>query len=138
MTNSLNRRGFLRQSVVAGATVAASLSIGNVSLAGNKQAKAQSLAKNGCTPEVRKALSGPWPSIPTPFTRNGDIDFDALRKHLDFMIEVGKAKAIVLTWGDSLFSILTDDEIAQLTKVVAQHVNKRAYIVAAEIGRAHV
>jgi 4-hydroxy-tetrahydrodipicolinate synthase len=84
----------------------------------------------GCPPEIRAALSGPWPTIRTPFTRQGEIDFNALRANIDFVIQA-KAKAVVLTWGDSLFSILTDDEIAQLTKVVVQHVNRRAFVVAA-------
>jgi 4-hydroxy-tetrahydrodipicolinate synthase len=87
-------------------------------------------AKQGCPAETRVALSGPWPSIATPFTRAGQIDFDALRGQLDFVIGA-KAKAVVLTWGDSLFSILTEDEIAQITKVVVQHVNRRAFVVAA-------
>ena len=78
------------------------------------------------------ALTGPWSSVRTPFTREGDIDFDALRGHLDFMIEEGKARAVVLTWGDSLYSVLTDDEIAEVTKVVVQHVNRRALVVAAD------
>ena len=97
-----------------------------------RTAGAESGTAGGCPPEVRAALSGPWPSISTPFTRQGVIDFDALYNYLDFLIEEGKAKAVVLTWGDSLYSLLTDDEIAQVTKVVAQHVNRRAYVVAAD------
>ena len=85
----------------------------------------------GCPPEIRAALSGPWPTLRTSFTQSGEIDYVALHKMIDFMIEEGKAKAVVLTWGDSLFSVLTDDEIAQLTKTVIRHVNKRAYVVAA-------
>lgn len=85
----------------------------------------------GCPPAVRAALSGPWPSISTPFTQQGEIDFDALRKQLDFLIAAG-AKAVVLTWGDSLYSILTEDEIAQVTKAVVQHVNRRTLVVAAD------
>ena len=83
-------------------------------------------------PEIRAALSGPWPSIRTFFTRQGEIDFDALRRHLDFLIGDAKATAIVLTWGDSLYSLLTDEEIAQVTKAVVEHVNKRAFVVAAD------
>lgn len=84
----------------------------------------------GCPAETRASLSGPWPSIRTPFTRDGQIDFDAIRRQLDFTIQA-KAKAVVLTWGDSLFSILSEDEIAEVTKVVVQHVNRRALVVAA-------
>jgi 4-hydroxy-tetrahydrodipicolinate synthase len=92
--------------------------------------EAKKAGTQGCPPEIRTALSGPWPSLRTPFTRRGEIDYDGLRSYLDFVIHAG-AKAVVLTWGDSLYSILTDDEIAQLTKAVVSHVNKRAFVVAA-------
>jgi len=85
-----------------------------------------------CPPEIRDALSGPWPSIATPFTRDDQIDFDTLRSYLDFLIEQSRARAVVLTWGDSLYSLLTDDEIAEVTKVVVQHVGGRAFVVAAD------
>ncbi len=86
---------------------------------------------SGCPPEIRTALSGPWPSIRTPFTEAGDIDFESLRNYLEFVIDAG-AKAVVLTWGDSLYSLLTDEEIAQLTETVVTHVRGRAFVVAAD------
>jgi len=84
----------------------------------------------GCPPELRAALTGPCPSISTPFDKDGGIDWDGLRRQLDYVIEAG-ARNVILTWGDSLFSLLTDDEIAEITKVVVEHVNKRAMVVAA-------
>ena len=84
----------------------------------------------GCPPEVREALSGPWPTIKTSFTKDGAIDKAALNRQVDFLLDA-KAKAIVLTWGDSLFSVLTDDEIAEVTRIVVERVNRRAYVVAA-------
>lgn len=151
ITSKTSRRNFLKGSAVAVGTVAAAgLSISEQALAGGDgelqlratgssdrqtgaaaEAKAGSATSRGCTPEIRAALSGPWPSIRTPFTRQGDIDFDGVRNYVDFVINAG-AKAVILTWGDSLYSLLTDDEIAQLTKVVVQHVNKRALVVAAD------
>ena len=41
----------------------------------------------GCTPGVRAALRGPWPTIRTPFTCGGEIDYPSLHKLVDFMIE---------------------------------------------------
>ena len=148
VASQASRRDFLKGST--GAVLAAGLSMGGGAIAAGEgesqlpatgssgrqagataKAKATSSAPRGCPPEIRAALSGPWPTIRTPFTQSGDIDYPSLYKMLDFMIEEGKAKAIVLTWGDSLFSILTDDEIAQLTKIVTQHVKNRAFVVAA-------
>jgi dihydrodipicolinate synthase/N-acetylneuraminate lyase len=120
-----SRRKFLKSSTLAlGATALGLTGSGTVWAAASKK-------QGNCPPEVREALSGPWPSISTPFTRHGEIDYPSLYKMLDFMIEEGKAKAVVLTGGDSLFSLLTDDEIARLTKEVSRHVKGRAYFVAA-------
>jgi len=104
----LSRRRFLESTAAAGLSAAAVSSL-----------VANDSSKQGCPPEVRRALSGPWPSIRTPFTRQGEIDYDAVRRNVDFVI-AAKAKAVVLTHGDSLFSVLSDEEIAQLTKVVVQ------------------
>lgn len=84
----------------------------------------------GCPAEIRASLSGPWPSLRTPFTRHGEIDWDGLRRNIDFVVQAN-ARAVVLTWGDSLFSVLSDDEIAEITKTAVQCVNRRALVVAA-------
>ena len=56
---------------------------------------------------VRAALTGPIASVRTPFDREGDIDFSALRRIIDFDIEAG-SKAVVLTAGDSHYFALSD------------------------------
>jgi len=83
-----------------------------------------------CPPELREALTGPCPSIRTPFERSGEIDWNGLCRQIDFVIGAG-AKNVILTWGNSLFSLLTDNEIAEVTKLIVEHVNKRAIVVAA-------
>lgn len=128
-----SRREFLRASTCAVGTALAAAwparcQDGDAARSG---ARLRAAGARGCPAEIRAALSGPWPTVRTPFTRQGQIDFAALRGHLDFLL-AAKAKAIVLTWGDSLFSLLTEDEIAQVTKEVAQHVRKRALVVAAD------
>lgn len=138
-----SRRGFLRASTtVAGLAAAGGFIGGNASTApaadaaGKKSSGRQRSVRpkrdfsDGCPADIRARLSGPWPSIRTPFTQSGEIDYTALRAQLDFAVDA-KAKAVVLTWGDSLFSILTDDEIAAVTKAVVEHIDGRAYVVAA-------
>ncbi len=83
-----------------------------------------------CPAELREALTGPCPSVRTPFDRGGQIDWPGLRRQIDYVISAG-AKNLVLTYGNSLFSLLTDDEIAEITKVVIEQVDKRALVVAA-------
>ncbi len=123
---SVQRRRFLTSSAAIASTLAF-----NVNRISAQETRASRAASQGCPPEIRAALSGPWPSIRTPFKRDGEIDYSALYKLLDFLIEQAKVRAVVLTWGDSLFSVLTDEEIAELTKAVVRHVNHRVFVVAA-------
>jgi 4-hydroxy-tetrahydrodipicolinate synthase len=127
------RRSFLKgAALAAGATAVGGLSARIVAAAPTKadESKPVSTRSGGCPPNIRQAFQGPCPSISTPFTSKGDMDFDALHKMLDFVIDA-KAKMVILTMGDSLFTILTDEDVANLTNAVCRHVNKRALVVAA-------
>src|SRR5688572_18631736 len=81
--------------------------------------------------QVRAALTGPIASIRTPFNRDGSIDFDGVRRVIDFHIQAG-CKASLLTAGDSHFHCLTDGEIAQVNRVVVEHTAGRALTVACD------
>lgn len=81
--------------------------------------------------EIRTALTCPVASVPTPFHQDGSIDHASLRNFIDFVI-AGGTKTILLTYGDSLYSVLTDDEVADVTTVVAEHTAGRALVVAAD------
>ena len=85
----------------------------------------------GCSEELREALDSSVPSIRTPFTVDGAVDYDGVRAQVDFAI-AGKARTLMVTWGDSLFSVQTDDQVAELVKVVVQHSNGRAKVIAAD------
>ena len=81
--------------------------------------------------EVRHALTGPVMSLWTPFLENGDIDYESVRRIIDYAVDEGSSKTVIITAGDSLFTVLSDDEIAELTKVVVNHTAGRAMVVAA-------
>ncbi|OGG47152.1 MAG: hypothetical protein A3F84_19030 [Candidatus Handelsmanbacteria bacterium RIFCSPLOWO2_12_FULL_64_10] len=81
--------------------------------------------------EIRARIRGPVCSFPTPFTRDGEIDEGASRRIIDLAIS-GGSDIILLTYGDSLFTILTDEEVARLTKLVAEQTGGRALVVAAD------
>lgn len=83
------------------------------------------------TDELRFALCSPIPSLRTPFTAAGDVDWDGVRSQVDFVI-AGGARTIMITWGDSLHSVLTDDEVALLAKTVVDHTAGRAKVIAAD------
>ena len=84
-----------------------------------------------CPEELRRALDSPIPSIRTPFTGEGGVDFDGVRAQVDFAI-AGQARTLMVTWGDSQFSVLTDEQIAELVKVVVEHSKGRAKVIAAD------
>ena len=81
--------------------------------------------------DTRQALIGPIASVRIPFTRDGEIDYASLRNSIDFDVSAG-AKTLLLTYGDSLFSLLTDQEVADITKAVVEHAAGRAMVVAAD------
>jgi dihydrodipicolinate synthase/N-acetylneuraminate lyase len=112
MMKTLTRRHFL-QSAALGAiagSVASSCCTQKASPTG-KSARTEFLS--GCPQSVREALTGPCASVRHPFDYSGAIDFPALRQQVEFVLQAG-TKVAILTWGDSLYSLLTDDEIARL------------------------
>jgi dihydrodipicolinate synthase/N-acetylneuraminate lyase len=81
--------------------------------------------------EIREALTCPIASVKTLFSRDGSIDLNGMRSFIDFTIS-GGTKTILLTYGDSLYTLLSDQEIAEVTRAVVQHTAGRALVVAAD------
>lgn len=81
--------------------------------------------------DVREALTGAIPTISTPYTKDGIIDYRALQTMIDFDIAAG-AKSIVLTAGDSHFIAMSDRQIAEITRATVDFVKGRAMVVAAD------
>jgi dihydrodipicolinate synthase/N-acetylneuraminate lyase len=80
---------------------------------------------------LRAALGGPIASVHTPFTQHGEIDVPALRRLVDFAI-AGKAAALMLTYGNSLYSLLSDAEVMDVTRLVVAQAARRLPVVAAD------
>ena len=83
------------------------------------------------TSELRGRLSGPVMSLHTPFCADGTIDFGGLRGLVERGIAAGST-VMLLTYGDSLYSLLTDSEVGEVTRVVAEQTAGRAAVVAAD------
>ena len=81
--------------------------------------------------QLRQHITGPISSISTPFDRTGAIDEAALRRCVDFAVETARSETLLLTYGDSLFSVLTDREIADVTRITVEQNAGRKLIVAA-------
>jgi dihydrodipicolinate synthase/N-acetylneuraminate lyase len=80
---------------------------------------------------VRHALSGPISGVHPPFHRDGSLDFDGLGREIDHNLAAGSG-VLLLTFGDSLHSLLTDAEVALLLKAVIDQAQGRAMVVAAD------
>ncbi len=83
------------------------------------------------THELQTLLTGPVMSLHTPFLATGEIDFASLRGLIERGIAAGST-TMLLTYGDSLFSLLTDDEVDQVTRIVTEQTAGRAAVVAAD------
>lgn len=81
--------------------------------------------------ELKERLKGIAYSVNTPFAKDGSIDYKSLERLLNYCIEQG-AHSIVLTYGDSLYSVLSDRETGELTKKTVEIVNHRIPVVAAD------
>ena len=81
--------------------------------------------------KIRQSLTGPIMSICSPFLPAGDVDFEGLQNIIDFGINAG-SKTMLLTAGDSHYVCLSDQEIAQITKITCQQTAGRAMVVAAD------
>ena len=81
--------------------------------------------------EVRAHLTGPISSIATPFNEDGSVDYVGLRGQIDFVL-AGGSKTILLTAGDSHYICLSDEEIAEVTRVVCEQTAGRGMVVAAD------
>lgn len=77
---------------------------------------------------VREAITGPVPSISTAFLENGELDWESNARNVEFLIDSG-AKALLLTFGDSLLSVLRDTEVMELTKFVTEQAKGRAMVI---------
>ena len=81
--------------------------------------------------EIQARLRGPVNPLPTKFTPDGEIDPDGMRATIDMSLDAG-VEVIMLTWGESLVSLLTDDEVAAIHRIVIDHVGRRAVTIACD------
>ena len=81
--------------------------------------------------QIREALTGPITSIRPPFHRDGTLDADGLCSAIDFNIAAG-SQAMLLTAGDSHLISMSDQEIADLSRLVIEHTGGRAIVVTAD------
>lgn len=80
---------------------------------------------------VRRSLSGPISAVHPLFRRDGSLDFDGIRTEIEHNLAAGSG-VMLLTYGDSLHTLLSDQEVGEVLKAVVGHTRGRAMVVAAD------
>ncbi len=81
--------------------------------------------------EIKSRIRGPIPSFRTPFTREGEIDWDAVPKIVEAALS-GHPDCLLLTAGDSHYECLSESEIAEVTRRVCDIAAARTLVVTAD------
>jgi 5-dehydro-4-deoxyglucarate dehydratase len=80
--------------------------------------------------ELQARVQGPVNSVYTTFTREGELDWPGIRAMIEAGISSG-SEISLLTFGDSQLDFLSDQEVAELTRVIVEQTAGRALTVAA-------
>lgn len=81
--------------------------------------------------EIRERLRGPINSVPVAFTEDGHVDHAAIRRMIDRSLDAG-CQVVMLTWGNSLISLLSDAEVAEVHQTVTQSAGPDVLTVACD------
>lgn len=76
----------------------------------------------------RKPYSGIWPVAPTPFSDDGTLDLDGMRRVLDCMIDQGSDGICILANFSEQF-LISDQERDSLTRLSLDHVAGRVPVI---------
>jgi 4-hydroxy-tetrahydrodipicolinate synthase len=74
--------------------------------------------------EIKNSITGPVFPIVTPFKKNFEIDFDCLKKYVDFLY-LGGARIFHVMVHTSRFGLLIPDEAKQINESVALYVKDK-------------
>jgi 4-hydroxy-tetrahydrodipicolinate synthase len=75
-----------------------------------------------------KPYSGIWPVAPTPFTDDGSVDFESMKRVIDCMVDQGVDGICILANFSEQF-LLSDAERAELTKLCLEHMAGRVPVI---------
>ena len=78
--------------------------------------------------ELKKALAAPIVTVPGLFTRSGAQDLENVRSSVEFVITNG-IKVILLTMGDTNYTLQSEPEIRALAKAVIDQAAGRATVI---------
>jgi len=75
-----------------------------------------------------KTYQGVWPVAPTPFTEEGDLDLDGMKRVLDCIVDQGIDGVCILANYSEQF-LLSDEERKILTRLSLDHIRNRVPVI---------
>jgi dihydrodipicolinate synthase/N-acetylneuraminate lyase len=79
---------------------------------------------------MQQRIIGPVVALNIPFREDETIDYSAMERYVDFLAKNG-SPTLLLTYGSSEYAALCDEEVYELTKVIASANGGRSVFVAA-------
>ena len=86
--------------------------------------------------DLRARIRGPVFPIVTPFDEHEDVDYNALHRYIQFLVD-GGAPVLMVTVGTSRFNLLTEDEMRSINETVVKACDGRAVTIVAGPGPFH-
>jgi 4-hydroxy-tetrahydrodipicolinate synthase len=77
-----------------------------------------------------KEVKGTVIPLPTPFTKDGDVDYNTMHNYVEFLVSNG-IKNVMTTVGTSRFNLLTDEEVFKLNETVVKAAAGKAVTIVA-------
>ncbi|MDY6974326.1 MAG: dihydrodipicolinate synthase family protein [Thermodesulfobacteriota bacterium] len=73
-------------------------------------------------------VKGPVFPIPTPFNREGQVNFRKIREYVDFLLQEG-ARTLMVTVGAARFAVLTIEEMKKVNETVVDSASGKAFTI---------
>lgn len=77
-----------------------------------------------------KEVKGTVIPLPTPFTKDGDVDYKTMHSYVEFLVSNG-IRNVMTTVGTSRFNLLTDEEVMKLNETVVKAAAGKAVTIVA-------
>jgi 4-hydroxy-tetrahydrodipicolinate synthase len=77
-----------------------------------------------------KEVKGTVIPLPTPFTKDGEVDYKTMHSYVEFLVANG-IKNVMTTVGTSRFNLLTDEEVFKLNETVVNAAAGKAVTIVA-------
>ncbi|WFQ95932.1 N-acetylneuraminate lyase [Mycoplasma feriruminatoris] len=77
-----------------------------------------------------KNLKGVFAALLIPYKKDGSIDEQALKKFIDYNIEISNVDGLYVNGSTGEVFLLSNSERKQILEIVAKHVNKRVPLIA--------